>query len=187
MFVVMTGGSGSGKSQLAEQLAVKLWGQQGELFYLATMENHGKEAEERILRHQAQRRGKGFTTLECPLDLQKVRLPQGCTVLVECLSNLVANEMFERKPTGAKGRILQGMEQLQSHCRHLVVVTNEVFSDGERYPAETQVYLKTLGELNCALSQEAQVVVEGVCGIPLVQKGKEWLDDGCFAGVCYRL
>ena len=43
------------------------------------------------------RAGKGFDTLECYTGLSGVRVPEGCTVLLECMSNLVANEMFREE------------------------------------------------------------------------------------------
>ena len=41
-------------------------------------------------------RGKGFDTLECYTGLVRAAIPEGSTVLLECMSNLVANEMFQK-------------------------------------------------------------------------------------------
>ena len=72
MLVAVTGGSGSGKSAYAEQTAVRL-ADGGRLLYLATMMRDGAGAQERIRRHRALRRGKGFLTIEktdrlCEID-----------------------------------------------------------------------------------------------------------------------
>ena len=62
MIVLVTGGSGSGKSEYAEQLVMRF----GDCrrFYVATMEVFGEEGREKVLRHKRLRRGKGFVTLE---------------------------------------------------------------------------------------------------------------------------
>ena len=58
-----------------------------------------------------------------------------------------------------------------SHTEHLVIVTNEIFSDGIEYDPETTRYQQYLGEMNCELAKMADVVVEVGYSIPLVKKG----------------
>ena len=55
-------------------------------------------------------------------------------------------------------------------CRHLVIVTNEVFSDGNVYDSETMEYIRCLGMINAALAGMADQVIEVVCGIPVPLK-----------------
>lgn len=106
--IVVTGVSGSGKSEYAENRAAALAGG-GPLYYVAAMEPYGEEAARRIRRHRSLRAGKGFTTLECYRDIAKVPDMIGAsrcreaTVLVECMSNLLANEMFSAE-TGSAGQ-----------------------------------------------------------------------------------
>ena len=52
------------------------------------------------------------------------------SVLLECMSNLVANEMYDPSGAGenAEESILAGIHKLQKVSDDLVVVTNEVFS-----------------------------------------------------------
>lgn len=92
MVIVVIGGSGSGKSEFAENLAVKL--NRGHLIYIATMQPFGEEGRKRIIRHQMLRQDKNFHTIECYMDLGMVSIAQETTVLLECMSNLVANEIF---------------------------------------------------------------------------------------------
>lgn len=54
----------------------------------------------------------------------------------------------------------------------MVVVSNEIFSDGMEYDAETMRYQQYLGKINQYIAAKADVVVEVVYGIPLVQKGE---------------
>ena len=97
--------------------------------------------------------------------------------MLECLSNLLANECFCPEGAGehAQEAILRGIERLCSAAADIVVVSNEIFSDGTPYDPSTQAYIACLARLNAALSQRADAVVEVVCGIPIVQKGRERL------------
>lgn len=173
MFVLVTGGSASGKSEYAEGLTCSLAGPGVSPTYLATMEPHGAEGGERIRRHKARRENKGFITVECPRDLPLVYERCGPVMLLECLSNLTANEMFRGNGVvpDAADTVLSEVVGLMERTDHLIVVTNEIFSDGGSYPAETLAYLSTLGELNRRLAARADRVVEVVCGIPLMRKG----------------
>lgn len=173
MFLLATGGAASGKSEYAEKLAMQFAAPR---VYLATMEPFGAEAQRRIDRHQKLRAGKGFLTIECPVGIQSVKLPEKSTVLLECLSNLAANELFSLAGAGgerAEKTILSGIRDLNSRAEHLIVVTNELFSDGEKYDPSVMEYLRLLGRLNQKLAGLADEVVEVVCGIPVIwKKGK---------------
>lgn len=170
MLVLITGGSGSGKSEYAENLAMSLGEKR---IYIATMMALDEEGRRRVRRHQAMREPKGFTTVECPLNLASAadsRALSGAVVLLECMSNLVANEMFSEEnpnPSGAgtAEKVLDAVCRIKERCAHLVVVTNEVFSDGTVYDPETERYLKTLGMINVRLASWADRVTEVVCGI----------------------
>jgi adenosylcobinamide kinase/adenosylcobinamide-phosphate guanylyltransferase len=52
------------------------------------------------------------------------------------------------------------------------VVSSDVFSGGRYYEEESLRYLRNLAELNRRLAGGAELVVEAVCGIPNVLKGK---------------
>lgn len=164
MLHVITGGSGSGKSAYAEKQVLAAG--PGRRIYIATMIPYGEEGRQRVERHRALRREKQFETVECYTGLSRLALAAAdekpTAILLECMSNLVANEIFE--PDGAHERtaeeICAGIERLQSQTRELFVVTNEVFSDGVAYDAETTRYLETLGEVNCRLAAMAGRVTE---------------------------
>ncbi len=173
MFAVITGGSGSGKSDYAERLSQML--EPGKKLYLATMMVWDREGEERVARHRRMRAGKNFETVEVYTELEQFCLPKpfqpgDAVVLLECMSNLVCNE-FYRQEKGAAERIMDGTCQLAGQCRHLIVVTNEVSADGRYYGEETERYRRLLGRINCFLGSRADLVVEAVYGIPVVRKG----------------
>ena len=167
MFTLIIGGAASGKSALAERTAQTL---PGEKVYLATMEVFDAESRARVARHRAARAGKGFQTLEQPTAVDLATLPAGANVLLEDLSNLLANEMFSPAGGGAQAA-LRGVEALERRCANLTVVTNEVFSGGTDYAGDTLSYLAELAWLNRVLSARADTVIEVVCGLANVLKG----------------
>ncbi|MDD5945658.1 MAG: bifunctional adenosylcobinamide kinase/adenosylcobinamide-phosphate guanylyltransferase, partial [Clostridia bacterium] len=91
MVVMITGGSGSGKSELAENIAAAL--SKGRLIYIAAMIPRGDEGRKRVERHRKMRADKGFETVERYTALAKYDFDAESTVLLECMSNLLANEM----------------------------------------------------------------------------------------------
>lgn len=173
MLIVITGGAASGKSAQAERILCER-AAPGSRLYLATMQPFGEAARARMLRHHKLRAGKGFETVERYTGLDSLKLErQYDGILLECMSNLLANEQFSTEGAGenAVACILQGVDTLRAQCRDLVIVTNEIFSDGEVYPEETMQYMRMLGQINCALAERADTVLYTVCGILLAQKG----------------
>ena len=170
--IVITGGAASGKSAHAERILCQYAADSR--LYLATMEPFGAEAAARIARHRALRAGKDFDTVERPRDLAGLTLTRRYGgVLLEDLGNLLANELFS--PAGARAdaeaAILAGIEHVHAQCGTLVIVTNEVFSDGLAYDADTLRYIAALGRLNTALAARADAYAQSVCGILVPLKG----------------
>ncbi|MCD8125414.1 MAG: bifunctional adenosylcobinamide kinase/adenosylcobinamide-phosphate guanylyltransferase [Lachnospiraceae bacterium] len=171
MFAVVSGGSGSGKSAFAEALTMAC--EPGEKIYIATMEPYDEEGKRRVKRHRRMREGKHFRTVECFRHLDRVVVKASDTVLLECMSNLVAGEMFhpEGRGDGTAQAVLMDVRRLADSCRNLVVVTNDVFGDGIEYAEGLQRYLEVLGEINQGLGREAEQVFQVVCCIPVRVKG----------------
>jgi len=174
MVILITGGSGSGKSAFAENTVRRF---KKPYFYLATMKPFGEETLRKIARHQRLRKDKGFETLECYEDVSKAEISSDGTVLLECMSNLTANVLFDRKETERERldqllpfdrQIIAQMDKLMKKTANLVIVTNEVFSDlPEQYERETRNYLSVLGKVNGALADRADEFYEVVYGIPI--------------------
>ena len=180
MLILVSGGAASGKSEYAEGLIL----QSGltERLYVATMEVWGDEDRRKVERHRKQRAGKGFHTIERPRGLEALRIPgspEQTAVLLECVSNLAANEMFggetlpdcgqERAVTAGEA-VVDGIRSLARQAAELVVVTNEVGLDGISYEVETMEYIRLMGRVNQRLAKLADRVVEVVYGIPVVLK-----------------
>ena len=178
MMCVLTGGAASGKSAHAERILCAHAAPHSRL-YVATMQPFGPAAQRRIARHQALRAGKGFQSAERYTDLAGFAPDKWYEgVLLECMANLLANELFSPDGAGpgrAAAAILDGVDHLRARCDTLVVVTNEIFSDGQAYPPETEQYIALLGQINRALVRRADAAAESVCGILLPLKGGDWL------------
>ncbi len=187
MLHLITGGSASGKSVWGEQEALKTGAKYR--FYLATMRPWGEEGKERVRRHQKQRAGKGFCTIEAYDHLENVSLEEepgreekpgreegtrkeDRVLLLECMSNLVANEQFGEGGTDEEilGRVERGIRHLQACAGHVIVITNEVFSDGTVYEEQTMRYLGLMGKANRMLAEMADRVTEVVYGIGVAVK-----------------
>ena len=98
MIKVVTGAGASGKSSFAESLLEQ--SEAKRKIYAATMIVWDDECRARVKKHRQMREKKGFETAERPVDLGELFVPEDGAVLVECMSNLAANEVFS--PEGAK-------------------------------------------------------------------------------------
>lgn len=170
--ILITGGSKCGKSAAAEAI---LDGFEGDKFYIAAMEPFGDEAQKAIERHRVMRQGKGFITIERSHNIDTLVIPcesTGSCALLECLTTLCANEMFTQEEIHRPIRKNTKRSEIAfEQVEKLVVVTNEVASDGIEYPSGTSEYIRIMSLLNNAAAQFADVVIECVCGIPLLLKG----------------
>ena len=179
MMVLVTGGSGSGKSAYAEEY-VEMLSTDCKKYYIATMQVYGREGKEKVCRHQKLRAGKGFFTIEQPKDIheaaKKMQAKNGTEriALLECMSNLTANEMFGEEELKAcevvTKKIIREIELLNNSVKHLVIVSNNVFEDGITYDKTTMDYICAMGRINQKLAQMADRVIEVVVGIPVVMK-----------------
>lgn len=172
MMTLVIGGSKCGKSSYAESLFADF---KGEKIYLATMRPFGDEAEAAIKRHRKARDGKGFRTVERFTDIGGADIPKGAGVLLEDMGNLCANEMYREDgiadhfdPAYPVETIMRGVERLRKNAARLVIVSNNVCSEGIRYH-ETVLYMIYLAEINRKIAEISDSVVECVYGIPIVK------------------
>lgn len=165
MLYLIFGGSASGKSAYAETLAQSLG---KNLLYLATMYPNSQEGKERIAKHQAMRQGRNFRTVEWHHTLSS--FPHKAEViLLECLGNLLANEMFQEdyRPHVWE-EILYGIHHLETLAPTVIVVSNDVFHDDQKVSPETQAYLTQLGLLHQKLGEYGANIIEVVYTIPII-------------------
>lgn len=197
MMYLIIGGSGSGKSAYAEELLFSL-PDAGKKYYIATMQVCDEESVRRVKKHRKQREGKKFYTIEQPVHVSKALAQMDAgkkSAMLECVSNLVANEMFAKDvyaedmhaddcdiiETGLKknkdcsaevvaDKIVDDIMKLYQPLQQLVIVSNNVFEDGISYDEMTMEYIKTMGIVSQKLAAVADVVTEVVAGIPVMAK-----------------
>ena len=196
MMVLVVGGSGSGKSSYAEKVTVSLAQESvkeitksentslsdfklniPKKYYLATMQVFDDEGRKKVDRHRKLRNGKGFFTIEQPVRISSAleKMEDGDrAVLLECISNLTANEMFSEKKAMTEiqvtENVIRDIKMLKEQTNHLVVVSNNVFEDGITYDETTTKYIRAMGKINQKLAALADRVVEVVAGIPVTLK-----------------
>lgn len=186
MMLLVIGGSGSGKSEYAENALLSLTkDSQIKRYYLAAMQVFDEESMEKVERHRQNRRGKGFHTIEQPTVIENALEKMGAgekiiiekekkAALLECISNLAANEMFSEEVPGfaeqVTENVVRGIRMLKENLAHLVVVSGNVFEDGNTYDPATMEYIRAMGRINQRLSSMADRVVEVVVGIPVIIK-----------------
>lgn len=169
MMILVIGGSKCGKSHYAESIFRDVHCPK---YYLATMQPYGNDAFETIHRHRKNRADKGFLTAEQYTDIDKADICMGASVLLECMGNLLANEMFQRgQMIDCTDKIIADVLRLNQKTNMLVIVSNQVGSDGLQYDSGTTAYISALGRINRSLAYNADRVVECVYGIPVVLKG----------------
>jgi len=92
--ILVFGGIGSGKSAYAEKLVEAY---QCKKAYLATMKVYDEEGRKKVKKHRKMREGKFDRSIEMPTDVANADVEKDELVLLECMSNLLANEMFMDK------------------------------------------------------------------------------------------
>lgn len=174
MMCLIYGGSGSGKSAFSEEYVMNK--NTPEKIYLATMKVYDKEGEAKVERHRELRKDKGFITVEQPENIHEAASKVKGTTLLECMSNLVANEMFEEKSDNeyvvldeeeVADKIFKGILKIYKNVDNLVVVSNNIFEDGIEYDESTRKYMRALAIVNNRIAKISDEIYEIVVGIPL--------------------
>lgn len=178
MTVFISGGAKSGKSTLAQDLAVAL-AEGGTHYYVATMISTGAEDDERIRRHIADRDGMGFETVECfknILDCLEGTDRNG-SFLVDSVTALLQNALFpveknyELDLAGAD-RCADELVKFAGIVRNAVFVSDYIYSDALRYDEITETYRKCLADIDRRLAQVCDTVVEVSAGRYIFHKGE---------------
>ena len=160
MLIFVQGEAGSGKSVLAEELAQAYEAE--EKIYIATMKVMDEAGRDRVERHRSQREGKGFTTVELELDivraLDTIRNPSEALVLLECISNLCGNELYdgigrgldsgELDEEGFAEHIVNEVLQLAAKVSCVIAVSSTYNACDTGYDKETERYVRLLSMVN---------------------------------------
>ena len=106
------------------------------------------------------------TSVSTQIDQQSN--PSRAVFLLEDLTNLYANEVYGT--SGHTHEILAPLLELRQQTGALIIVANELYSDGIDYGPETDRFLRDLADLAAALSAAADQVTEVVYGISVQLK-----------------
>lgn len=168
--IFITGGTRSGKSALAEQLARQSG---SKLCYLATAQSLDDEMGSRITKHQ-QRRGDAWHTIEEPLQLAQALTDldgQYSVFLIDCLTLWLSNLLMLHEYQGekAEGRVLEDVlhlaETLRGMTTPVIIVSNEVGMGIVPENRLARTFRDIAGQANqiiAAAAEEAWLVVSGI-------------------------
>ncbi len=165
--IVITGGARSGKSRLAEEMAL---GYGAPLGYIATGSAGDAEMAERIERHRS-RRGPVWQTIEEPLELAGVITEhQGSckALLVDCVTLWLTNLLLKYGDGGLVLREVENLARLFPNLeKPLILVSNEVGMGIVPENVLARTFRDLAGEANELLAQSADEVYVMFSGLPL--------------------
>jgi adenosyl cobinamide kinase/adenosyl cobinamide phosphate guanylyltransferase len=163
-FVFVLGGARSGKSAMAERLAVE----SGDpVIFIATGEPRDDEMAARIRRHREDRLA-SWQTVEAPIDLLGAikSSSRGDFLVVDCLtlwvSNLLEKGMEAGEIIAAAADVAQELSQRQG-----AVVSNEVGLGVVPANELARAFQDVLGSVNARFAEAAERAVLMVAGRPL--------------------
>ena len=177
MTYFISGGAKCGKSSLAQDLSVAL-AKGGKHYYVATLIPGGGEDHDRIRRHLEDREGMGFETVECFRNIMDClqTADKGGVFLVDSVTALIQNSLFPVEKNyemdlEAASRCADELVAFAHAVRHVVFVSDYIYSDAERYSESTEMYRKCLTGIDRRLSAACDTVIEVSAGQPMIHKG----------------
>lgn len=187
--ILITGGSRSGKSTFAQQLAESLSQTRK---YIATCPIIDGELADRIEKHRRDRQDRQWQTIEEEIDLvgalgrgareslgkrEGKKLPEG-VILVDCLTLWINNLLYQAEKRGASlseaDIVAASQEVLQAarlHGNIVIFVGNEVGMGIVPDHFSGRLFRDLAGRCNQVFAGEADAVVFMVSGIPMWIKG----------------
>ena len=176
MQIFISGGCKNGKSTYAQHIAKLQHTHPSPLYYIATMNAGDPEDVERIAKHQQERDGWGFNTVEQPIGIGGILHKCDCngSFLLDSLTALLANEMFS--PSGdfnenACDRIAAEMSDILHKIHNIVIVSDYIYSDAILYDPLTEAYRKSLAALDGLAAKHCDIVLEAAYTGIVVHKG----------------
>ena len=176
--ILITGGSRSGKSIYAQQIAESM--AEGRT-YIATCPVVDEEMKERIRKHREARRTGNWQTIEETTDLAAAltKAKGSAVILIDCLTLWVNNLMYQAEVQKQDIR----EEDIVDRCRDIldacdtiygtvIFVTNEIGMGIVPDNALSRRYRDLAGRCNQVMAHRADAVVFMVSGLPLKMKGE---------------
>lgn len=170
--ILITGGARSGKSVLAEKLALEY---PAPLCYLATAQTLDDEMLQRVRLHR-ERRGAEWHTLEEPLDLLRALKDSDGrhgVILVDCITLWLSNLLFacESREGDPEELVLSDVRQVAAVLNEMesavILVSNEVGMGIVPENRLARLYRDIAGRANQLLAAAVDEVYVVISGIPL--------------------
>lgn len=180
MKILILGGSKSGKSDFAQEVALKL--AEGDVhYYVATLQNTGTAADKStIASHLRRREGMGFETIEQGRNILACleRTDPTGTFLLDSVTTLLTNEIFPPEKDyvtdeEAARRCCADLAEFAEQVKHIVIVSDDLSRDSVHYDDATEAFRRHLGAIHCHLAKQCDVVMEMAFGNLTIHKG-EW-------------
>jgi len=176
LILFISGGVRSGKSSLAEEMALQFYYDQraSALYYIATTKcNNDEEMLDRIKRHKASR-GQEWTTIEEPyhIDGQIKKLKSKSVLLIDCLTVWSSNVLFSENKTYETmiNRIEKTVRIAKDKKITVIFVSNDLNEDLPIQDEGVQKYIYSLEAVHkCAVSHSDQAI-QVVAGVPIQWK-----------------
>ena len=180
--VLVTGGSRSGKSVLAENKAFEYG--DGSVLYIATAIVTDEDMKERIRLHQ-ERRDARWDTHEGYKDIcQALEKTDKTTALLDCITVFITNYMFDEERDfdsltkdeihELEDMILAELKKIVETARkknkNLIMVTNEVGMSLVSPYRMSRIFSDINGRANELLASMSDEVYMSICGIPMKLK-----------------
>ena len=174
---LIIGGARSGKSRLAQELALKAG---GTILFVATAEAGDEEMKQRIEKHR-QKRPANWVTLEATTgignQIQK-NIGNSKTVIIDCITLLI-NNIFEQYDETTDADVIEKAVQTEIKdvisCMgqvnaSFIIVTNEIGLGIVPADGVSRLYRDLLGIANQMLAERCDEVFLLVAGLPVAIK-----------------
>lgn len=179
--ILLIGGARSGKSHLAQELALK---SAQPVLFVATAEAGDEEMSQRIEEHK-KNRPTTWGTLEVTTHVGKQisrEIGEAQTVIVDCITLLVNNifnqyvdstgeqidaPLVEKEVRAEISELVESIDQVNAN---FIIVTNEVGLGLVPANRMSRLYRDLLGRANQTLAQRADEIYLMVAGIPVLVK-----------------
>lgn len=170
MKTLILGGVRSGKSRLAQRLAVETG---LAVTFVATATAGDEEMQRRIANHRAQR-PPAWSLIEEPLalaDALGAGADQARCIIVDCLTLWLSNLLAEGDVARLERELSALLDLIPELPGHLILVGNETNMGVIPLGELSRRYCDTAGVLHQELAARCNQVILTVAGLPLVVKG----------------
>ena len=175
--ILITGGARSGKSSYALDVCENI---SDNRLFIATCPTIDSEMTDRVVRHQKEREGRGWVTLECSVALDvafQEKANDFNVILLDCVTLWVNNVLFsyEQKKSTLTDSIIKEkaktwLNAIKETDATVVCVTNEVGLGIVPDNPTARRYRDLVGTVNQTIGKIADEVALVTCGVPLYLK-----------------